>query len=210
MMPLPAVHDCRLIALPYHDDERGNLTVLERGAELPFDIRRATLISNVPPGGSRGHHANMLTSELILCASGALTVRVEDGQSSRSIPISSRAGAVLVPPALWLELRDFAPGTVVLVLADTDFREARHAYIRDHASWLEAREAEAGAVAAAGKSALVVDDLARLRPRPPASGRPRGPGRPSVAQQHAHPTTEVADDRAIDDTPSDAGRPAHV
>ena len=138
---LARVGDCRLITLPQHDDERGCLTVLERTAELPFDVRRAFLISNVPAGGSRGRHANMLTSELIVCASGALTVRVDDGQSTRGIPLSTVTGALLVPATLWVELRDFAPGTVVLVFADTDYHDARHAYIRDREQWLGTRGA---------------------------------------------------------------------
>ena len=140
MLTLSSVTDCRVITLSHHRDEHGCLTVLERVAELPFDVRRAFVISNVPPGASHEHHANMLTSELIVCASGALTVRVEDGQSSRSIPLSSQAGAVLVPPSLWLELRDFAPGTVVVVFADTDFRDAKDAYFRERSGWLHARE----------------------------------------------------------------------
>ena len=136
---LARVSDCRVITLPQHDDRHGCLTVLERGAELPFEVRRAFVISNVPAGGMRGRHANMLTSELIICAAGALTVRLDDGRSTRSIPLSTVTGALLVPASLWVELRDFAPGTVVLVLADTDYRDARHAYIRDRAQWLEAR-----------------------------------------------------------------------
>ncbi|MFN8666042.1 MAG: FdtA/QdtA family cupin domain-containing protein [Gemmatimonadaceae bacterium] len=136
---IASVHDCRVIPLPQHDDERGCLTVMERASELPFDVRRAFVISNVPTGGTRGRHANMLTSELIVCASGALTVRVDDGASTRSIHVSTVTGALLVPASLWVELRDFAPGTVVLVFADTDYHEARHAYIRDHAQWLATR-----------------------------------------------------------------------
>jgi hypothetical protein len=138
--PLATVSDVRVIALLHHDDSAGSLTVLERVAEIPFDVRRAIVISNVPAGGSRGHHANMGTSELVVCAAGALTVRVDDGVSSRSIPLSSQAGGVLVPPSLWVELRDFAPSTVVLVLADTDSRDARGAAIRDRTRWLESRE----------------------------------------------------------------------
>lgn len=139
MTSLAAVGDCRLITLPQHADTRGNLTVLERVSELPFDVRRAFVITNVPSGGSRGQHANMLTSELIVCAAGALTVRVEDEHSSRSVPLSAASGALLVPATLWVELRDFAPGTVIVVFADTDYRDARLHYVRDRARWLEAR-----------------------------------------------------------------------
>lgn len=139
MTSCAAVGDCRLITLAQHADTRGNLTVLERVSELPFDVRRAFVITNVPSGGSRGQHANMLTSELIVCASGALTVRVEDEHSSRSVPLSAASGALLVPATLWVELRDFAPGTVLVVFADTDYRDARQHYVRDRARWLEAR-----------------------------------------------------------------------
>ncbi len=133
------VSDCRVLPIAQHADPRGCLTVLERGTALPFEVRRTFIIAGVPPGATRGQHANLVTTELVVCAAGALTVRVDDGRSSRSIPLSPTSGAVLVPPALWVELRDFAPGTVVLVLADTDYRVARDAYIRDRARWLATR-----------------------------------------------------------------------
>jgi dTDP-4-dehydrorhamnose 3,5-epimerase-like enzyme len=136
---LPTVSDCRVLPIPQHADARGCLTVLDRTSEMPFDVRRTFIIAGVPPGAMRGQHANQVTTELIVCAAGALTVRVDDGQSSRSIPLSPSGGAVLVPPSLWVELRDFAPGTVVVVLADTDYRVARDAYIRDRARWLAMR-----------------------------------------------------------------------
>lgn len=139
MSAFSSVGDCRVITLPYHGDARGTLTVLERVSEIPFDVRRTFVIANVPPGATRGRHANMCTSELIVCAAGGLTVRVEDGLTTRSIPLSSQSGAVLVPPTLWVELRDFVAGTVVVVLADTDYHDARDAYIRERDAWLEAR-----------------------------------------------------------------------
>ncbi len=92
-----------------------------------------------PPGPRASAHANMQTPELVICAAGAVTLRVEDGRSSRSIPLSSQGGAVLVPPTLWMELRDFAPGTVVIILADSDDRESLHANIHEHARWLRTR-----------------------------------------------------------------------
>jgi len=139
MTTISSVNDCRVIVLPQHDDSRGSLTVLERLTEIPFDVRRTFLIAGVPSGATRGHHANMLTSELIVCAAGAMTVRLEDEHRSRSIPMSSRSGAVLVPPGLWVELRDFSRGAVVVVLADTDYRDASRAYIRDRNAWLASR-----------------------------------------------------------------------
>lgn len=133
------VADCRLVQPQRHDDGRGSLTVLDGLAHLPFDVRRAFVIADVPVGCSRGEHANTVTAELIVCVSGSLSVHVEDERTARTIPLIARGGALIVPATLWVELRDFAPGTVVMVLADTEYAEARHGYIRDHAQWLEWR-----------------------------------------------------------------------
>jgi hypothetical protein len=133
------VSDCRIIAFTFHDDADGRMTILERLGEFPLDVRRALVISYVPSGASREAHANMQTPELVLCVAGALTLRVEDGRSSRSIPLSSQSGAVLVPPTLWMELRDFVPGTVVIILADADDHGSLQANIREHARWLRTR-----------------------------------------------------------------------
>jgi hypothetical protein len=140
MTTFPRVGDCRSIALPYHDDPGGSLTVLEQTTEIPFDVRRAFLITGVPAGGTRGCRANVRASELFVCASGAVTLRVEDDRSSRSIPLSARSGALLVPPMLWVELLSFVPGTVVIVLANSGDRDADREYIRNRGEWLAARD----------------------------------------------------------------------
>lgn len=145
MTPRAQVDDCRIIEPQQHRDGRGSLTVLDGLAHLPFDVRRAFVIADVPAGRSRGEHANTLTAELIVCVAGSLSVHVEDERTARTIPLTARGGAVIIPPTLWVELRDFAPGTVVMVLADTEYAEARHGYIRDHAQWLEWRRVDRAA-----------------------------------------------------------------
>ena len=139
MTSYPRVGDCRSIALPYHDDSGGSLTVLERATEIPFDVRRAYLITEVPSGATRGSRAKVRASELFVCASGAVTVRVEDEHSTRSVPLSARSGALLVPPMLWVELRSFVPGTVIVVFTNADERDPDREHLRDHRAWLAAR-----------------------------------------------------------------------
>lgn len=139
MSAQPLVGDCRVVAFTFRDTDGGSMASVERLAQFPLAVQRALVISNVPSGESRAAHANMQTSELIICAAGAVTLRVEDGRSSRSIPLSSQGGGVLVPPTLWMELRDFAPGTVVIILADSDEREPQRTSIHDHARWLRTR-----------------------------------------------------------------------
>ena len=50
--PAPiSAHDCRLIDLPKIHDPRGNLTFIESGKHVPFEIERAFWIYDVPGRG---------------------------------------------------------------------------------------------------------------------------------------------------------------
>ncbi len=51
------IQDCHLIDLPKINDERGNLTFIEGGRHLPFDIRRVFYVYDVPGGAQRAGHA---------------------------------------------------------------------------------------------------------------------------------------------------------
>jgi hypothetical protein len=46
-----------LINLPKIVDERGNLTFLENPENIPFEIKRAYWIYDIPSGQTRGGHA---------------------------------------------------------------------------------------------------------------------------------------------------------
>ena len=50
--------EIKLIDLPKITDPRGNLTFAEAQAMVPFDIKRAYWVYDVPGGESRGGHAH--------------------------------------------------------------------------------------------------------------------------------------------------------
>lgn len=45
------IHDCSIIELPKISDPRGNLTFVEGGRHLPFDLKRVYYLYDVPGGG---------------------------------------------------------------------------------------------------------------------------------------------------------------
>ena len=61
----------RIITLHTISDPRGNLTVAEENLELPFDLKRAYWIYNVPQGGSRGGHAHKRLRQVLIAVSGS-------------------------------------------------------------------------------------------------------------------------------------------
>ena len=45
--------DCKIIDLPKHFEPRGNLSVVEGGIHIPFDIKRVYYLYDVPGGSAR-------------------------------------------------------------------------------------------------------------------------------------------------------------
>lgn len=142
----PASATVRLLELPRLADARGVLSVAESGEHVPFQIRRARWAYEVPAGQARGGHAHERTEQLFVAVAGAVTLLADDGRERRSWRLDRPHLAVHVPPLVWVELSEFAPGTVVLFLASTGFAEQD--YIRDHDSFVA--RVRASATPAAG------------------------------------------------------------
>ena len=112
------VFDCSVIELDrHHSDRKGNLTVVENGVTLPFDVKRVYYIYDVPGGENRGAHAHRQLEQLIVAASGSFTVTLDDGKSKRSFFLNRPYQGLFVKPGLWRDLEDFSSGAVCMVLA---------------------------------------------------------------------------------------------
>ncbi len=136
-----SVFDCSMVELDkHHSDRKGNLTVVENGATLPFDVKRVYYLYDVPGGESRGAHAHRDLEQLIIAASGAFTVTLDDGKSKRSFFLNRPYQGLYVKPGLWRDLGDFSSGAVCMVLASEVYDAAD--YIRDYQEFLEYRKDE--------------------------------------------------------------------
>ena len=47
-----SVYDCTVLELDKHHKERGNITVVENGITIPFDVKRTYYLYDVPGGES--------------------------------------------------------------------------------------------------------------------------------------------------------------
>lgn len=130
-----SVFDCSMVELDkHHSDRKGNLTVVENGVTLPFDVKRVYYLYDVPGGESRGAHAHKELEQLIVAASGSFTVTLDDGHSKRSFFLNRPYQGLYVKPGLWRDLGDFSSGAVCMVLA-SDIYMADD-YIRDYQDFL--------------------------------------------------------------------------
>jgi len=128
---------CRVLDLPRITDPRGNLTVIEGVAQVPFDIARVYYLYDVPGGESRGGHAHRDLQQLIVAAAGSFDVIVDDGTETARFHLNRSYYGLLVPRLTWRELGNFSSGSVCLVLASHRYEEDD--YFRDYDDFLVAR-----------------------------------------------------------------------
>ena len=131
--------DCSIIELDrHHSDRKGNLTVVENGVTLPFDVKRIYYLYDVPGGENRGSHAHKDLEQLIVAASGSFVVTLDDGKNKRKFFLNRPYQGLCVKPGIWRDLEDFSSGAVCMVLA-SDLYKADD-YIRDYSAFLNYRE----------------------------------------------------------------------
>ena len=126
-MPLA---DCRVVVLPRIEDGRGNLTFIEGGQHVEFEIARVYYLYDVPGGAERGGHAHRTLRQLIIAASGSFDVVLDDGHERRTVHLNRSHSGLYLAPMVWRELENFSGGSICLVLASAHFDESD--YIRDY------------------------------------------------------------------------------
>jgi hypothetical protein len=127
---------CNIIELPKITDPRGNLTFVEGGNQIPFEIRRVYYLYDVPGGESRGGHAHKKLRQLMIAAAGSFDVVLDDGFSKKTVTLNRGFQGLYIDKFIWRELKNFSTGSVCLVLASERFEEED--YFRDYADFLNA------------------------------------------------------------------------
>jgi WxcM-like, C-terminal len=132
-----SVDDCRIVHLPKIHDPRGNLTFIEGGSHVDFDIQRVYYLYDVPGGSERGGHAHKELRQFIIAMSGSFDVVLDDGKDKKRVHLNRSYSGLYVCPMIWRELDNFSSGSVCMVLASHRYDEAD--YYRDYADFMRAR-----------------------------------------------------------------------
>ncbi|MFC2813251.1 MAG: FdtA/QdtA family cupin domain-containing protein [Prevotella conceptionensis] len=123
-----------LIDFPKITDPRGNLTVAQAHTDVPFSIKRAYWVYDVPAGECRGGHAHKLCKEVLIALSGSFHVTVDNGEEQKTVLLNHPYQGLLIDTDVWRTLDDFSSGAVCLVLASEPFDEDD--YIREYDDFL--------------------------------------------------------------------------
>ena len=131
-----SVDECQLIELPKIADPRGNLTFVESGHHIPFDIKRVYYLYDVPGGATRAAHGHRNLSQVMIAMSGSFDVTLDDGRSRRKFHLNRSYFGLHIRPMIWRDLDNFSSGSVCMVLASEWYDEAD--YFRDYKQFLAA------------------------------------------------------------------------
>lgn len=129
-----ALNDCRIIELPKISDPRGNLSVIEGGQHVPFDICRVYYLYDVPGGSDRGSHAHKNLHQFVVAMSGSFDVVLDDGRKKKRFHLNRSYYGLYLCPMMWRDLDNFSSGAVCMVLASAHYNEAD--YIRNYSEFI--------------------------------------------------------------------------
>jgi dTDP-4-dehydrorhamnose 3,5-epimerase-like enzyme len=132
-MPLD---DCRIIELPKIEDYRGNLTFIEAGRHMPFEIKRVYYLYDIPGGATRAAHGHRSLHQLMIAMSGSFDVILDDGKEKKLFHLNRSYYGLYIPPMMWRDLDNFSSGAVCMVLASDYYDESD--YFRSYDNFLNA------------------------------------------------------------------------
>ncbi len=129
-MQRSTVKDCKVLPLTKIHNRAGNITIVEGNKDVSFDIKRIYYLYDIPGGEERGGHAHKELFQLIVAASGAFDVLLDDGKNKKSVTLNRPEFGLIVVPGIWRELNNFSSGAICLVLSSEIYSEDD--YIRDY------------------------------------------------------------------------------
>lgn len=124
-----SVFDCVILPLSKIHNRAGNITIVEGGTNLPFEIKRVYYLYDIPGGEDRGGHAHKELRQLIVAASGSFDVLLDDGVNKKVVTLNRPDYGLMVVPGIWRELMEFSSGAICLVLASEVYNQSD--YIRN-------------------------------------------------------------------------------
>lgn len=130
------ISDVKLIELPRINDHRGNLTFIESGRHIPFEIKRTYYLYDVPGGATRAGHGHKALHQLMIAMSGSFDITLDDGYEKRVVHLNRSYNGLYIPPMMWRDLDNFSSGAVCMVLASAFYDEED--YFRNYDDFLRA------------------------------------------------------------------------
>jgi hypothetical protein len=130
-----SVFNCSVIDLGKISFDEGNLTIVEKRKDFPFDVKRVFYIYDIAGGESRGAHAHKECHQFLIAASGSFEISLDDGKFKRQVFLNRPNLGLHIPPGIWAAEMNFSSGAICLVLTSHTYDESD--YIRDYDDFIK-------------------------------------------------------------------------
>jgi UDP-2-acetamido-3-amino-2,3-dideoxy-glucuronate N-acetyltransferase len=111
-------------------DLRGDLTVGNLPADIPFLPQRFFIVSNVPNSDVRGEHAHRECHQFLVVPHGAVSCLVDDGCTREEVRLDSPELGLYMPPKVWGVQYKYSSDAVLFVFASHPYDPDD--YVRDY------------------------------------------------------------------------------
>lgn len=118
-----SVYNCNVMQLSKITNRAGNITIIESNKNVPFSLRRAFYLYDIPGGESRGGHAHREFYQFVVAASGCFSVMLDDGINKKVVKLDHPNYGLLITPGIWGDLFEFSSGAICLVLTSHKYDE---------------------------------------------------------------------------------------
>ncbi len=94
-MKKTTVYDCSMVEMDKHHMKRDNITVIENGKTIPFDVEKSVFLYDIP-GVNPGCSCTQRIETTIIAASGSFEVTLDDGNVKRTFTLNRPYQGLLV------------------------------------------------------------------------------------------------------------------
>jgi dTDP-4-dehydrorhamnose 3,5-epimerase-like enzyme len=115
------VQGYQIIPIPSFIDQRGGLSVVELGKELPFSVKRVYWLYDIQM--IRGSHCHKQLKQFLFCTQGFIDIILDDGSEKVTITLTRNSQGLLIEKPLWREVCNFHNNPTLIVLASEVYRE---------------------------------------------------------------------------------------
>lgn len=120
------MNEYRVIDFKIFGDERGFLTPIENGRDIPFKIKRVFYIYGTKGKDIvRGNHANRKTKFVLMMPSGSCKIKIynNEGSVQEIVELNSPNKGLYLENMVYKEMYDFTDNAVMIALSSEHFDE---------------------------------------------------------------------------------------
>jgi acetyltransferase-like isoleucine patch superfamily enzyme/dTDP-4-dehydrorhamnose 3,5-epimerase-like enzyme len=117
-------------------DLRGDLMAADLTTQVPFPVKRAFFVSNVPSHHVRGEHGHQACHQLLVCLQGSVMVAADNGKKRGQWLLNHPGTGLHIHPMVWAAQYQYSENAVLAVFASHSYDASD--YIRDYEDFLTA------------------------------------------------------------------------